>query len=92
MNNRLHISIEYTQLFVDFFEALESNEKEKIKQNLSSELWDELFLEITDENRPELYDTMLYLHQEAFISEPIEILKLAEQNELIKKFLEDERK
>ena len=92
MNNRLHISFEYTQLFIDFFEALESNEKEKIQQSLSLELWNELFLEITDENRPELYDTMLYLHQEAFINDPNMILELANQNELIKEFLKNERK
>ena len=64
----------YTKLFLGFFNLLEINDKEMINQNLSSELWDELFLEITDEHRPKLYDIMIFLRGEAFETEPKKIL------------------
>lgn len=90
MNRETKISPKYTKLFLDFFNLLEINDKEMINQNLSSELWDELFLEITDEHRPKLYDIMIFLRGEAFETEPKKILLLCKKNNFIKEFLENQ--
>ena len=90
MNRETKISPKYTKLFLDFFNLLEINDKEMINQNLSSELWDELFLEITDEHRRKLYDIMIFLRGEAFETEPKKILLLCKKNNFIKEFLENQ--